>query len=418
MPPSLGERVLSYLNGLVFVSSLVVGGILFVLLPKQTISVEEKRALAGVPTWSLDRALSGAFTHDIDTYYSDNFIFRGNFLILADIIKQSRGFHYSGIQQIETPKGPPTKLAVGSVAPRAPDEDNDYESINSIILYHGRAVQISTGSDVTAARFANLINTMHQDLGAGVRIYCMAIPVGSDFYLPHEVNHGVMREQHNIESLYADLAPGVIPVRAYDELDRHTAEYIQFRTDHHWTGLGAYYAYLAFAKAAGLSPLPLRAMTHRQIDGFLGSLYYHTRDEDLKKNPDVVDYYMVPFSTEAYIYSNNSQTALHAKVYQETAHGGNAYGVFIGGDHPLMKIVSSVGGGRKILVIKDSYGNAFVPYLAAHYQEIYVVDYRYFEGNLRSFVQEHGIGEVLVAHNTYVLNGRYAVVRAEHMLRG
>jgi hypothetical protein len=275
------------------------------------------------------------------------------------------------------------------------------------------------GSDLSAARFAGVANEYHRVLGSGVTVYVMAIPVGSDFYLPHAIDHGVMRERQNIEKLYSDLDPGVIGVDAYSPMSQHTDEYIEYRTDHHWTGLGAYYAYRGFAAAAGFTPLPLSSMTKKTIPNFLGSLYYYTRSEALKQNVDQVDYYEIPYPTQEYVYMTPTARPMTAHVYQETAKGGNAYGVFIGGDHPLTQIVSPNSSTlRKIVIIKDSYANAFAPYLAAHYREVWVVDYRYFRGNIGSLMREHGINEILFAHNTYVINGGFAVDRANAMLQG
>ena len=244
----------------------------------------------------------------------------------------------------------------------------------------------------------------------------MAIPVGSDFYLPEKIKKNINREKNNIDTLNANLNPSIIPVPAYDNLAKHTNEYIQFNTDHHWTALGAYYAYQAFCKAANITGLSLEAFTKKEIPNFLGTLYYRTLSNDLKNNPDHVEYYIVPHETEAYFYLKDNSKPLHGKTYVEFAKGSNAYGVFLGGDYPLMKIVSDVKNKKKILIIKDSYGNAFSPYLTSHYEEVYIADYRYFNGNVKNLMQENKINEILLAHNTYVLNGAYAMSREKAML--
>jgi hypothetical protein len=415
-------------GGILFV--LIAGGALFLVAPKQAISLAEKRALAPPPHWSMDNALSGELTHQIDAYYADNFIFRDALLSLADRIKAARGVSGSGIEVFDKPdethdvtalpRGPRGTNLHGTVrslaSPPAPVDERDYADIRSVIVVNGRAVQIATGSNLTAARFASIVNQYHRVFGASVRIYCMAIPVGSDFFLPRAVNHGEMRERQNIEYLYKLLDPGVVPVDAYSQLAQHTGEYILYRTDHHWTALGAYYAYRSFASAAGFTPMPISAMRRRTITNFLGSLYYYTRSQSLRNNPDTVDYYVGAYPTDEWIYDTTNGTPVHGRVFQETAKGGNAYGVFIGGDHPLTEIVSPHAPDRRIIVIKDSYGNAFVPYLAAHYREVWVVDYRYYKGSIVDLARQHEVRELLFAHNTYVLNGRYVVTRALAML--
>jgi hypothetical protein len=90
--------------------------------------------------------------------------------------------------------------------------------------------------------------------------------------------------------------------------------------------------------------------------------------------------------------------------------------VFLGSDFPLMKIVSDFKNGRKILQIKDSYGNAFAPFLSAHFEEVYIVDYRYFEGNIKELVKKYGITDIIFSHNIYVINSSFTVFRETKML--
>jgi hypothetical protein len=74
--------------------------------------------------------------------------------------------------------------------------------------------------------------------------------------------------------------------------------------------------------------------------------------------------------------------------------------------------------GRKILQIKDSYGNAFAPFLSAHYEEVYIVDYRYFEGNIKELVKKYGITDIIFSHNLQVVNSSYTTFRESKMLTG
>lgn len=403
-----------------FALVLAVGSVLFVASPKHRISMTEKRRLAKAPDWSWRAILSGRTGDALTDYYSDQFEYRDRFLALADRIRVARGFR-TGDYEVVANAG---NRAAASDTPNKPDQDaaaidndqGDYDSIRSVIVYRNKAVQISIGSPTTARRFADVVNAYHQSLGPGVRVYCMAIPVGSDFYLPHAVNGGQKREQKNIGDLYGDLASGIVPVDAYGALAQHARQYTYFRTDHHWTAVGAYYAYRSFAAAAGLTPVAPRAMAKHTIPGFLGSLYSYTRSDALKNNADYVNYYVIPNHVSESVFRARGKPAVTARVYETTAKGGNAYSVFIGGDYPVTRIVSDTPGTRKILVIKDSYGNAFVPFLAANYHEVWVVDYRRFWGSVGRLVRDNQIGEVLFAHNSYVYNGKQAVAREMKML--
>ena len=268
------------------------------------------------------------------------------------------------------------------------------------------------GAPSMTVAMAQAVNRYKQELGPDVTIYFMAMPIGSDFYLPRKVNQGVMREKIMIDHIHSLLDPAVRPVLAYDRLAEHTADYIYFNTDHHWTGLGAYYAYTAFARAAKFKPLPLSALTKGEIPNFLGTLYYRTLSPALKAKGDSVEYYKIPYRTEARVFMGASKAGQPGQLYAEYARGGNAYGVFLGGDFPLMRITSDVRNGRRIAVIKDSYGNAFIPYLSAHYEDVFVLDYRYYRGNIKTLIQEYGVQDLLFAHNTFVVASGYTAQRA------
>jgi hypothetical protein len=413
-----------FVNIALFALVLAAGAVMFVTSPKQAISMTEKRRLAPAPDWSWRSVWSGRTGSALTDYYSDHFEFRDRFLAIADEIKAARGFKTGDYEVVATsgnhapPATTPGKPDAPSQDAQINNDDGDYDNIRSVIVYKNKAVQISIGSPTTAKRFADVVNAYHQTLGPAVKVYCMAIPVGSDFYLPHAINDGQKRELKNINDLYGDLAPGIVPVDAYRALAQHAQEYTYFRTDHHWTAIGAYYAYRNFAAAAGLTPIASRAMVKHTIPGFMGSLYSYTRSDALKNSVDYVNYFVIPNQTSETVYRGHGKPPAHARVYETTAKGGNAYSVFIGGDYPVTRIVSDVPGTRKILVIKDSYGNAFVPYLAANYHEVWVVDYRSFWGSIAQLVRDNGIGEVLFAHNSYVYNGKLAITRDMKMLQG
>ena len=311
----------------------------------------------------------------------------------------------------DKPTSKPVAVSPSSETKTSPTGD-PYQVIEAVIVYRGRALQIMGGTPPMAVPMIHAVNRYQQELGPDVTVYFMAAPIGSDFYLPEKVNRVVMKEKILIDSIHARLNPAVRPVFAYDRLSEHVDEYLYFNTDHHWTGLGAYYAYTAFAKAAGFEPLPLSSLSKHEINNFLGTLYYRTMSPALKTKGDKVEYFKIPNRTEMTVFNAAVRGGYTSQLYVESAKGGNAYGVFLGGDAPLIRIRSDVNNNRKIVVIKDSYGNAFVPYLAAHYQEVYVIDYRSYKGNIKSLIRDQGIQDVVFAHNTFVVARGYAAQQA------
>lgn len=169
------------------------------------------------------------------------------------------------------------------------------------------------------------------------------------------------------------MSPQINFVNTYNEIFSHRTEYLYFKSDHHWTQLGAYYAYRAFAESAGFSPTPLSDM-HREIinSSFNGSMYNFTGDERVKDFIDQVEvYYPTKPATMTVTKHDGSTLTYNRTIIGES---GN-YQAFIAGDNPYTVInVPDNPQNLSILVIKDSYGNALVPFLTEHYGNIIVID--------------------------------------------
>ena len=97
----------------------------------------------------------------------------------------------------------------------------------------------------------------------------------------------------------------------------------------------------------------------------------------------------------------------HWSLWGEYAQGVNSYSVFLHGDFPLIQVKTDQNHGRKILVVKESYGNAFAPFLATYYDEVHIVDQRYFQLNLVDYIRQHEIHEVLFLNNVFAANTPY-----------
>ncbi len=420
------------LNSFLFVIILITVGLLFIVLPKEKISEDEKRALKQFPILTEENLFSGKYFEDIDLYYSDNFIYRNDIIEIASELKKYKGIKNQEIQYFTKSKGfqksttlkPKTNNNAASGDKSGNKALNDstvidttseaYNNINSVIVYKSRAIQIYSGSRKKLSNFASLISKYKTALGPNVTIYCMAIPVGSDFNLPNSFKKD--REKTGINYLYSIMNPSIKCVKAYEELEKHQKEYIYFNTDHHWTGRGAYYAYLGFCSSAGIEPLSIDKFEIKKINNFIGTLYYYTRSEDLKQNKDYVEYFKIPNTTKSTYFDEKLITEKRTKLFAEFARGGNSYGVFLGGDYPLMHIKSDVKNGQKILIVKDSYGNAFSPFLCAHYEDVFVVDYRYLKYNIKSIMKKYGINNLMFAHNVFVLNSSFTTYQESRFL--
>lgn len=143
-----------------------------------------------------------------------------------------------------------------------------------------------------------------------MRTISLVTPNGGEFYSPESLHTGEHSQKDMIDFCYGQMDSGIVTVDAYAKLRAHTDEYIYFRTDHHWTQLGAYYAYTAFCEAAGFDAVPLKQFQTGRYDTFLGSMYTFTKgypqSDVLKQHPDYLDYYLPIADTHARYYADGS----------------------------------------------------------------------------------------------------------------
>ncbi|MBU6325598.1 MAG: hypothetical protein KJS92_08935, partial [Bacteroidetes bacterium] len=339
-------------------------GLYSLLEQKNTVSLEEKRKLTPMPAYSWHSLKHGAYTDSLELYYADNFPWRQQFLNTAFALQNARGLKSEEVSFYSTEKKPGVSAPHLKQETQAKDSGDDAsltaEVSKGLIIYNNMAMQVFGGSEKMAKACASSINTFAAALPPGVKAYCMVAPTAGEFYMPASYRKMARSEKDNIATIYNNLNASVTPVDAITEMSAHTGEYLYFNTDHHWTALGAYYAYRATCEKMGLIPNELASMPKKTINGFLGSLYWLTRDPKLLEKKDFVDYYQVPgeYTTSVYTKTNPNKP-LKSSLLAGFASGANAYSVFLGGDYPLMRISTNAESGRKLLIIKNSYGNPY-----------------------------------------------------------
>ena len=246
--------------------------------------------------------------------------------------------------------------------------------------------------------------------------YCMIIPNAVALYCPDSVIHWTKDEQSAINDFYAYLSDGVKGIQLIDTLRAHATENIYLRTDHHWAPLGAYYAARTFAQVAGVPFKTLSEYEKRVVRDFVGTMYKFTQEEAIRQHPEDFIYYVpknVSYVTEQVKYQHRTirrkrkrYKVLTAKpkeqveFFREYDDGSAAaYSTFMGGDLNTTSVKTSTKNGRRLLILKDSYGNALPPFLFGSFEEIHVVDCRYFLGNIIQYAKAHHISDVLFANN-------------------
>ncbi len=192
-------------------------------------------------------------------------------------------------------------------------------------------------------------------------------------------------------------------VNTYAEMYNNRDEYIYFKSDHHWTQRGAYYAYKAFVESVGLEAaehddFDIKTLT----DSYSGSMYEYTKDERVKAFKDTVEAFMSKKELTMTVTDRSGEVTVYDKAIMESS---KTYSAFLCGDNPYTVInVPENPQDRNILVLKDSYGNAFVPFLAENYGNIMVVDTRYTTMNVKEMFADYDLTDILFINNLEAAN--------------
>lgn len=297
-------------------------------------------------------------------------------------------------------------------------EDNKQvvNASGSIIIIGTRAMEVYYGSEKNAVRYAEIMNDFAEKVGPSVNVYSMVIPKSSAYYIGQATQEKysklALRNKNNIDTISQTLSDKVIDVNIYNQLGLHANEEIYCRTDHHWTALGAYYASEVFAEKAGVGFDDISKFTEVRREGYLGTYYYVYSSKDnntvLLNNPeDFLAYY--PDADYTVNYYSAKDLESNERVNENgffwdipDNQKSNWYSTFLRGDSYSLKAVSNdCKNGRKLLIVKDSYGNALAPYMLEGFEEIYIVDAREYQVNLNETIKKFGITDVLFAQCTF-----------------
>ena len=240
-----------------------------------------------------------------------------------------------------------------------------------------------------------------------VTVYSMVIPTSVDFYNPEEYSGYTALQKDKIEYIENELKnTGVTNIKVYDTLSKHTNEEIYSRTDHHWMPLGAYYAAQVFCKDAGVKVPDISKYRKETCGGYVGSMYYYSSDVNLYNDPEQYTVYYSP--------NEDKLTTTYYNRYYSNGYDSNLflcndasyyYLTFLGSDDLIAHIKTNASTGRNLVVIKESYGNALIPFFTESFDNIYVLDLRYCEVNAINFCKEVGATDLLFANCAYTVAG-------------
>lgn len=414
---------------------------------RPTYSNAEKRELKKFPKFSFKSLANGDYFDDIGLWFSDTFPFRDTLVSINTTVTDAFGINKvqvhgkveqgddipdvsadnsensaSSVTEIppesdtvstvepqpETPpESQPETPPVASSQPEVSVQEPASEQLGAMLIVDNAAYEYYNFVQSTADNYITAVNRAAEYLSGKSNVYSMVIPTSMAITLPEGYSGSTnsSNQQKAINYIYSKMSPNVSTVNVYDTLINHKNEYLYFRTDHHWTALGAYYAYRELMTVKGAVPAELTAFTEYRFEGFLGSFYSESGQKArLGNTPDTVFAYE-PLQTQyIHTFTKNGEADYRIVSNGDRLSASNKYLAFIGGDQPYGIITNpEITDGSSCLVIKESFGNAMVGFLSQNYQNVYVVDYRYisqvFGGNLVQFVDERGIQDVIFANN-------------------
>lgn len=281
-----------------------------------------------------------------------------------------------------------------------PPPRSDPHMVNGFIVANGRGMEPFGGSSSGGAATAEVFNEFKRRVGDGVQVYAMPIPLASAFYAPEGYESSIT----SAVKCFGGLRDALVDVQYVDLLEAlggHTTEEIYARTDHHWHALGAYYASKALCAKAGVPFATLDNFTKQSFEGFLGSVYSTWGVSELGKYPETFVWYEPKQEYTAHYYSHHYNFSFSGPLFSTS----KSYLKFIYGDSYAVRVETGVQNGRKLLVIKDSFGNALAPFLIAGFEEVYVVDFRDFQCNVLDFIEENQITDVTFALSAFSVAG-------------
>jgi hypothetical protein len=336
---------------------------------KEDKSEMENRTLAKFPTFSIEKVRDKSFMDGFEDYLSDHFIGRINWIELkvdTELMlgkKEINDIYITDDMLIE-------KLE----EPNYPTIDESISAINSL-----------------AERFTN------------PEYYVLVAPTSAGIYtdeLPSNAPQ-VNQKEEVIDYIYNGLSEDITSIDVYNTLLASKSEYIYYRNDHHWTSLGAYYAYNTAIQKLGFTPISYDKFNiEHTTDDFKGTFYSKSLYNGIKA--DTIDVYTMDKSNgiqSMTVNDGSTETVfdtLYDRSYLETK---DKYAMFLSENNPIVTIKTNVDNEKKLLVIKDSYANCFVPFLAEHYSEIVILDLRYIGVTSENVVNINDFNQVLFLYN-------------------
>lgn len=360
------KRYISQRVSFVTVLLIVITCVLNLVWPDAKQSVSENRSLNQFPEVSVEALGSSSFYKDVNGWFSDQFVGRDGWISLKYLISK-----FSGIKKIDD-----VFLGKGTLIQDTSSVNEEYKQKNI---------------DAVNAFVSNYqgLNTYFLDSPNAVSVYEDRLPMFSQ----------VKDQNAQIDDYYAKLNTTNVDVR--QNMADHKDETLFYKSDHHWTSLGAYYAFEVLAEAMGLGEVSKDQYDiYTVANGFKGTLASRTGSVGIS---DSIDIY-VDKNTPDYLVTYSSDNTTTPSIYNSKALETNdKYTVFMNGNSSHIRIECDNDSSRHLLLIKDSYANSMIQFLLPYFRTIDIVDPRYYYDSVESLIEPNLISDVLFLYNSNTL---------------
>ncbi|MGL4991251.1 MAG: DHHW family protein [Sarcina sp.] len=332
----------------------------------------ENRFLQKKPDFNIDDMLNGKYFSNYDKYINDHFIFRDKFINLKSIIEKIQ-----------------------------------FKKENNGIIYGQDGYMfekvMNLNDEILEKNIAALDIFFEKYYNAKLMVVPYSYTILRDYYSENLI---ALDEKKYINMIYEKIGESKT-IDVVTSLEENKNEYIYYKTDHHWTTYGAYLAYKEYCKKIkDNNILSLDSLEENNISNFKGTFY--SKSKLINTKSDILTYYNMQ-NLKMKINNNNEFESIYNL---DNLFKRDKYSVFLDGNHSKITILNDNNrNGKKLFIIKDSFANSMVPFVANNYEETIIVDLRYFQENISTFLRENMFDDILVLYSFETLQNDKTIIK-------
>ena len=359
----------------IFAGALAVTFIACVVHKPSEFSERENRFLAAKPKFTFAKVADGSFMKDYESYITDQIPGRDGFTAVKTLAETGRG---------------------------SLDENGVYFGKEGYLIGKYDASLFENEKAEGNIKALGAFSREYSEKFGGDHFSVVMVPSSSEILKDKLPTLAVPYDQREFIKNAETAVGSEYFIDVSSALNAHKDEYIYYRTDHHYTTLGAYYVYEAWRKHLDASAVKLTDFTDEEVPDFYGTY-------DSKVNTalaggvtaDTINIYHNKLTDSAKMTWDGKEDKVYTGIYDETKLSvKDKYSVFFGGNHGITDIDTGSGKEGKLLIIKDSYAHSLAPFALSDYGRIIMVDLRYFNKSLKKYIEENGISDILVLYST------------------